>query len=115
MYSLNQKTSIFILKNRSSIIDEKIKFGDKDIQLKQLKLELNAAKLEILRFQNIVNMKFEGEITEFNRISESLKQKVETIQFQITELERVDQDQFHDKYKLVVNSWKELNTYLNTD
>jgi hypothetical protein len=98
---------------RIYIIDRKIKFEDKEIHLKKLKSELKEAKSEIRRFQNTVSMKFKGEISEINRISEILKQKVETLQFHLHQLEQAKKDQFEDKYNLVAKSWKELYTYLD--
>jgi hypothetical protein len=97
------------------MIVKKIKFKNKEIQLQKLKSDLKEAKSEILRFQNAVNMKFKGEISQFNRISENLKQKVETVQFHLHQLEKTEKDQFDEKFKLVTKSWQELYTYLNTD
>jgi hypothetical protein len=95
------------------MIDKKIKFEDKEIHLQKLNLELKEAKSEILRFQDTVNMKFKGEISEINRISEILKQKVETLQLHLHQLEQATKDQFEAKYNLVTKSWKDLYTYLD--
>jgi hypothetical protein len=98
-----------------TIIIKKMNFEDKEIYLQELKSELKEAISEIQLVQNAVNMKYKGEITNFNRISENLKQKVENVQFHVQQLEQAKEDQFDDKYNVVTNSWKELYTYLDKD
>ena len=106
---------ILISIERIEIIDKKIKSKDTEIHLQQLKSELKEAKSEIMRFQNTVNIKVKGDISEFHRISENLKQKVETVQYHLQQLEQAKEDQFDHKYNIVTKSWKDLYTYLDMD
>jgi hypothetical protein len=60
-------------------------------------------------------MKYKGKISKFNQVTETLKQKVETVEFHIKQLEQAGEVQFDDTLNLVAKSWKELDIYLGTD